>query len=98
MEEQFRDWQDIKGALHRRNMTLTELGPLYGLDPSACRVVKSRTHRKAEAAIADFLGVPVERLFPDRYPIRTTCILSSKCERPTASPKSPARADTRAAA
>jgi len=98
MEEQFRDWEDIKGALHRRKMTLTELGPIYGLDPSACRVAKSRTHRKAEAAIADFLGVPVEKLFPNRYPIRTARILDSKYDRKGASQKSPPSPDRRAAA
>ncbi len=96
--EIFRDWEDIKAALHRRRMTFTRLATMYGLDPSACRVAKSRTHRKAEAAIADFLGVPVEKLFPDRYPIRTARILSSKYDTPAASPKSPAAPDRRAAA
>lgn len=86
--EIFRDWEDIKAALHRRGMTFTKLALIYGLDPSACRVAKSRTHRKAEAAIADFLSVPVERLFPDRYPIRAARILSSKYDTPTASRKS----------
>ena len=96
--EIFRDWEDIKAALHRRRMTFTRLGPLYGLDPSACRVAKSRTHRKAEAAIADFLGVPVETLFPDRYPIRTARILSSKYDGPPASQNSTVRMDVRDAA
>ncbi|MBN9243423.1 MAG: helix-turn-helix domain-containing protein [Mesorhizobium sp.] len=96
--EIFRDWEDIKAALHRRGMTFTKLAPMYGLDPSACRVAKSRTHRKAEAAIADFLGVPVEKLFPDRYPIRTARILSSKYDDAVASQKSLAPSDTRAAA
>lgn len=96
--EIFRDWEDIKAAVHRRRMTFTRLAALYGLDPSACRVAKSRTHRKAEAAIADFLGVPVEKLFPDRYPIRTARILSSKYDDAVASQKSPAATDRRAAA
>ncbi len=92
------DWIAIKGELHRRGMTLTKLAELNGLDPSACRCAGSRTHRKAEAAIADFLGVAVEKLFPDRYPIRTARILSSKYDAPAASQKSSAPADTRAAA
>ncbi len=92
------DWFSIKAELHRRGMTLTRLAELNGLDPSACRCAGSRTHRKAEAAIADFIGVPVEKLFPDRYPIRTARILSSKYDTPTASPKSPSRSDIRSAA
>ena len=92
------DWYSIKAELHRRGMTLTKLAELNGLDPSACRCAGSRTHRKAEAAIADFLGVPVEKLFPDRYPVRTARILSSKYDAPAASPKSAASSDRREAA
>ncbi|WP_245247796.1 helix-turn-helix domain-containing protein [Tianweitania sediminis] len=69
-------------------MTLTKLAELNGLDPSACRQAGSRVNRKAEAAIADFLGVAVAKLFPDRYPIRTSKILSSKYDKPNASLKS----------
>jgi len=92
------DWFSIKAELHRQGMTLTKLAELNNLDPSACRCAGSRTHRKAEAAIADFLGVPVEKLFPDRYPIRTARILSSKYDDAVASQKSPTSSDTRAAA
>lgn len=81
------DWHSIKAELHRRGMTLTRLATLNGLDPSACRVVASRTHRKAEAAIAKFLGVSPATLWPDRYPARTSRILSSKYEAAAASPK-----------
>lgn len=92
------DWFSIKAELHRRGMTLSKLAELNGLDPSACRVAGSRVHRKAEAAIARFLDVPVEKLFPDRYPIRTARVLSSKYDVPAASQKSPEPADKRAAA
>ncbi len=92
------DWHSVKAELHRRGMTLTRLATLNGLDPSACRVVASRTHRKAEAAIAAFLGVEPATLWPDRYPARTARILSSKYEDGVASRKSPAAADMRSAA
>lgn len=88
----------IKAALHRSGMTITRLAEINELNPNQFRAVWSRTHRKAEAAIADFLGEPVEDLFPDRYPIRSSHILSSKYERTEASQKSPPPADTRAAA
>ncbi len=92
------DWHSIKAELHRRGMTLTRLATLNGLDPSACRVVASRTHRKAEAVIATFLGVEPAALWPDRYPARTSRILSSKYDDAVASQKSPPRSDMRSAA
>ncbi|QJR20642.1 transcriptional regulator [Pelagibacterium halotolerans] len=78
MAKQKWDRHSIKAELHRREMTLTGLAELNELNPNSFRGVWARTNRKAEAAIAEFLGVPVAELFPDRYPIRTTTILSSK--------------------
>lgn len=92
------DWFDIKSELHRRGMTLTKLAELNDLDPSACRKVKTHPNLKAEAAIADFLGRKVEELWPDRYPIRKSRILSSKYDGPLESQKSALAADTREAA
>lgn len=92
------DRHSIKAELHRRGMTLTRLAEINGLNPNRFRTVWSATHRKAEAAIADFLGEPVEALFPDRYPIRSSRILSSKYEADGASQKSTADADMDAAA
>lgn len=76
----------IKAELHRQGMTLTRLAEINQLNPNQFRAVWTRTHRKAEAAIASFLNVPVEELFPDRYPVRSSSILSSKYERGGASP------------
>jgi Ner family transcriptional regulator len=70
------DQHSIKAALHRKGMTLTGLAELTRVNPNNFRAVWSRPNRKAEAAIADFLGVPVETLFPDRYPIKKARILS----------------------
>lgn len=78
MTEKIRDKHDIKAALQRAGMTLTRLAEMNGLNPNSFRAVWSRTNRPAEAAIASFLEQPVEQLFPDRYPIRTTRILDTK--------------------
>lgn len=68
----------IKCALEERGMTLTGLAELKGINPTHFRSVWSRTVRPAEHALAEFLGVPVAELFPDRYPIRKSRILSSE--------------------
>lgn len=75
------DQHSILAELRRRGMTLGKLAEINGLNPGSFRHVWKRTHRKAEAAIADFLGIAVEELFPARYPIRSATILSSKYEK-----------------
>lgn len=92
------DQHSILAELRRRGMTLGKLAEMNGLNPGSFRHVWSRTHRKAEAAIAEFLGTAVDELFPTRYPIRSASILSSKYDTPAASQKSTADADKRAAA
>lgn len=74
------DWQDIKAQIHRKGMTLTALAELYSLNSSACRKVKTAKNQKAQAAIADFLKIPAEQLWPDRYPSRKPHILSNRYE------------------
>lgn len=88
----------IKCALEERGMTLTGLAELKGIDPRNFRAVWSRTVRPAEQAIAEFLGVPVAELFPDRYPIRKSSLLSKENEARIASQKAARDADKRAAA
>lgn len=92
------DRHSIKAELHRQGMTLTRLAEINGLNPNRFRTVWNATHRKAEAAIATFLDIPVDQLFPDRYPIRSSRILSSKYEPEGASQKSDASAGMRTAA
>lgn len=84
------DALEIKTAVHRKKMTLTRLAELNDINPNSFRNVWTRTHRKAEAALAAFLDVPVEELFPTRYPVRTSRILSSKYAVGAASPKTAA--------
>ena len=89
---------EIKKQLEDRHMTLTGLAEINGLNPNTFRAVWSRTVRPAERALAAFLDVPVETLFPDRYPIRKTRILDISKHTPLESQKSNAASDTRAAA
>lgn len=88
----------IKCALEERGMTISGLAELHGDDPRNYRAVWSRTVRSAERAIAEFLGVPVAELFPDRYPIRKSRILSAENEALIAREKLKRAADTRRAA
>ncbi|MBD8890184.1 helix-turn-helix domain-containing protein [Roseibium litorale] len=87
------DQHSIKGELHRRGMTLTALAELHDMTPGHFSHVWKRPVRKAEQAIADFLGVAVEELFPARYPIRRSRILSSSNEALLKSQKAGSQAD-----
>lgn len=81
----------ILAELRSRGMTLAKLAEIYGISPHSVRHIWNRPNVKAEAAIAAFLGEPVEELFEDRYPKRTATILSSKYEKLGASQNTPAR-------
>ncbi|WP_346915108.1 helix-turn-helix transcriptional regulator [uncultured Roseibium sp.] len=91
------DQHSIKAELHRQGMTLRKLAELAGMQPNSFSHVWNRTVRKAEEEIANFLEVDPKELWPDRYPIRTARILSSKCEALTASQKRTAAPDRKAA-
>ncbi len=87
----------IIGELHRQGMTLKRLAEIQGMHPNSFSHVWTRPVRKAEAAIAEFLETPLKELWPDRYPIRTARILSSKYEKLNASQKRRAAPDRKAA-
>lgn len=97
MTKQTWDQHSIKGELHRRGMTLAALAELHGMTPGQVSHVWTRPVRKAERAIADFLDIPVEELFPDRYPIRRSRILSSTNEALVKRQKAARSADRKAA-
>lgn len=59
--------EDIKAAIRKRGITLTELALAYGLEQSAVRVALSRPYYPGEQVIADALAVPAQTLWPDRY-------------------------------
>lgn len=88
----------IKCALEESGMTLTGLAELKGISPSLMRSVWSRTCRPAEKALAEHLGVKPADLFPDRYPIRKSSLLSAENEARIARAKAQRAADKGAAA
>lgn len=88
----------IKCALEERGMTLTGLAELNGIDPSSMRHVWNRAMRPAEKALAEFIGVKPAELFPDRYPIRKSRLLSAENEALIARAKAMRAADKEQAA
>ena len=60
MSKRIWDKHSIKAEIHRRGMTLTRIAEDNGIAPGRLRAVWSRTDRKSEAAVADFLELPVE--------------------------------------
>ncbi|MDM9647713.1 helix-turn-helix domain-containing protein [Rhizobium sp. S163] len=87
------DRHSILAELRRKGMTLARLAELKELSKSGVRNIWTRPNSLAERAIADFLEVDVEKLFPGRYPKRRSHILA-----PEFAPKSKADASTRSAA
>lgn len=61
------DKHAITAEVRRRGSTLTEIAVKTGLHPSACRTAVVRRHIAGEKAIADYLGVAPEVLWPKRY-------------------------------
>lgn len=72
-------WEDdVIRPLHRRGMTLTALAEIHGKTTSLLTSLKTRSHAPSEKIVAEFLGKPVEEVFRDRYPKRTSRVLDSK--------------------
>lgn len=78
------DRHSILGELRRRGMTMSKLAELRGVSPGSFRTIWTRPNLKSEQAIADFLGVPAEELFPDRYPKTNARILAREYQTPNA--------------
>lgn len=55
--------------VRRRGSNLRRLALEAGLSEGACRKALAVSLPAGEAAIADFLGVTVHELWPDRYPV-----------------------------
>lgn len=66
-----RQWNkhEIKAEIVRRGVTFEELGRMYGLSGAMIRMSISRSKplTTADQAIADFVGIPMHVLWPDRY-------------------------------
>lgn len=64
-----RGWhsEDIKAAIRKRGQSLKSLALANGLCESACRASLLRPQPASDRVISKFLGVPLHRLWPDRY-------------------------------
>lgn len=87
----------ITAEIHRQGMTFGRLAEDAGISINTFSQVWTRTTRKAEKAIGDFLCTDPSELWPTRYPIRSARILSSKHDGPRARQKAAAAPDRKAA-
>ena len=58
---------DIIAAIRKRGKTLTQLSVEAGLHPRTLGNALERKYPKGEKIIADFIGVPVQEIWPERY-------------------------------
>ncbi len=61
------DRHTIKAEVHRRGSNLRAIALAAGLDPSACSAALMRRHIAGQHALARYLGVSPEELWPERY-------------------------------
>lgn len=59
--------EDIKAAVRKTGVTLTQLALENDLPEAACRVALVRPRYWAEQVIAAYLGIPPFELWPHRY-------------------------------
>lgn len=59
--------EDIKAAIRKRGLTMTDLSVQYGLNPNSVRNCLGRPLISGERVVADFLGVPLHELWPERW-------------------------------
>lgn len=59
--------EQIKAAIRMRGMTLRQLAIDNGRNPTSLSLVFARPSPFAEKIIADFLGVPLHELWPERW-------------------------------
>lgn len=79
--------------IHERGMTLEQLALRNDRNPSSFRNVWTRPNSTNERIIAEFLGVALVELWPNRYPKSTTRIFDTAKYGPLESQKSNAHAD-----
>ena len=61
------DRHDIKAAIHRAGGTMLGIATANGLDESTVRSALRRPVAAGEAAVSEFLNIPAQELWPDRY-------------------------------
>lgn len=64
-----RGWhqQDIQAAIRKRGTTLAELSRQAGLSPGTLQTVFSKRYPRGQRLVAQFIGVPVQTLWPHWY-------------------------------
>ena len=65
------DYLDLKYALAKKGYTLTRVAAELGLfGPQSVQQVLTRKYISArvEKRVSEITGIPLEKLFPDRYP------------------------------
>lgn len=89
------DRHEILSSLRRAGMTLGGIAEEYGVPHSSVKNIWTRPNEPVERAIADFLGVPVERLWAwdKRYPKKRNRIYDPNRLRSSHSKTSPSRQD-----
>lgn len=58
---------DIKAALEKRGLTLSDLDKAHGLPEGTCSAALRKPHAMGERVIAAALGRSPRRLWPERY-------------------------------
>jgi len=59
--------EEIKAAVRKTGLTLTELSLSKGLPEHACRAALAGRHPAGEAAISEYIKVPLWVLWPGRW-------------------------------
>ncbi len=59
--------EDIKAAIRKKGVSLSELSLLNGLPDHACRTALYRPYFEAELAIAEFLSLSPRQIWPSRF-------------------------------
>lgn len=77
MRQERWDRHSIKAEVARRGSTLTRVALEAGLEESACRRALIRRFYRGEVALANFLGVPLIELWPERYRFTTSGVVST---------------------
>lgn len=88
----------IRAEVERRGQTLKRLSQLAGEPDCTASQALRQGYPKGEKIIADFLGVPVEVLWPDRYPEASSKAKTNATNAVAKQQKSRASSDTRVAA
>ncbi|ERE11443.1 MULTISPECIES: helix-turn-helix domain-containing protein [Chromobacteriaceae] len=59
--------EDIKAAIRKKGTTMSDLARQRDLPPSTIRNALARPVFSGEVAIAEFLGIPLHELWPERW-------------------------------